>query len=56
VEVLDVVEQPDVDGEAVARAECRVGDRIRWGAGRYACGLAAPVRAVLCAVDRAVVR
>ncbi|MBX7550736.1 hypothetical protein [Streptomyces sp. NPDC004232] len=51
-----MVEQPDLDGEAVARAECRGGDRIRRGAGRDACGLAASARAVPCAVDRAVVR
>ncbi|WBO63746.1 2-isopropylmalate synthase [Streptomyces camelliae] len=56
VGVLDVMEQPDVDGAAVAYAECRVGGRVLWGAGRDASGLAASVRAVLSAVNRAAAR
>jgi 2-isopropylmalate synthase len=56
VEVLDVVEQADGDGEMVAYAECRVGDTTLWGAGRDASAPAARVRAVLPAVNRAVAR
>ncbi|MFB7503837.1 hypothetical protein [Streptomyces broussonetiae] len=51
-----MVEQPDVDGEVVAYAECRVGDRVLWGAGRGARGPEASVQAVLSAVNRAVAR
>lgn len=52
VEVLDVVEQADVDGDVVAYARCRVGDEVLWGAGRDGSALAASVRAVLSAVNR----
>ncbi|MGW5732688.1 MULTISPECIES: 2-isopropylmalate synthase [Streptomyces] len=40
-------------GEAVAYAECRVGETVRWGAGLDTSTLAASVRAVLAAVNRA---
>ena len=53
VTVLDVAEQPAGDGVAVC-AECRAdGGPAVWGAGRDASSLAAAVRAVLPAVNRA---
>ncbi|MFE8946762.1 hypothetical protein [Streptomyces sp. NPDC007856] len=44
MEVLDVVEQADVDGDTVAYARCRVGDEVLRGAGRDGSALAASVR------------
>lgn len=41
------------DSPAVAYAECRVGGRTYWGAGRDTSVLTASVRAVLAAVNRA---
>lgn len=44
---------PGPDSRAVAYAECRVGGRTAWGAGRDTSVLTASVRAVLAAVNRA---
>ncbi|MER7518425.1 2-isopropylmalate synthase [Streptomyces sp. NPDC126499] len=56
VDILDFTEHatgPGADGDAVAYAECRVGGRTVWGAGRDTSVLTASVRAVLSAVNRA---
>ncbi|MET9864713.1 2-isopropylmalate synthase [Streptomyces sp. NPDC006386] len=52
VEVLDFCERAGDEGTDVF-AECRVGSATCWGAGRDASALAASVRAVLAAVNRA---
>ncbi|MET9761581.1 2-isopropylmalate synthase [Streptomyces sp. NPDC006372] len=52
VDVLDLHEQAGAEGTD-AFAECRVGGTTCWGAGRGGPGPAAPVQAVLSAVNRA---
>jgi 2-isopropylmalate synthase len=56
VEVQDLSEQPGPDGDVIACAECRVDGTTVWGAGRDGSSLAASVRAVLSAVNRAAAR
>ncbi|MFC8125049.1 2-isopropylmalate synthase [Streptomyces sp. NPDC057302] len=56
VDILDYSEHATGAGggsEAVAYAECRVGDAVRWGAGVDTSVLTASVQAVLAAVNRA---
>ncbi|MFI7151485.1 2-isopropylmalate synthase [Nonomuraea sp. NPDC050022] len=45
---------PGQDSQAVAYVEARVGETVRWGAGRDTSVLTASVRALLAAVNRAV--
>lgn len=56
VTVLDFAEHGAAGGPVTAYAECRVGERVRWGAGQDASGVAASVAAVLSAVNRAELR
>ncbi|MEU1086110.1 2-isopropylmalate synthase [Streptomyces sp. NPDC005892] len=56
VEILDFTQHATTGGQdspAMAYAECRVGDRVVWGAGRDTSVLTASVLAVLSAVNRA---
>lgn len=58
VDILDYSEHATEAGdgsEAVAYAECRVGDVVHWGAGLDTSVLTASVQAVLAAVNRAAV-
>ena len=55
VDILDYTEHATTtgpDSPAAAYARCRVGDAVRWGAGRDTSVLTASVRAVLAAVNR----
>lgn len=52
VAVLDFAEH-GAAGAVTAYARCRVGDAVRWGAGRATSSVAASVAAVLSAVNRA---
>ena len=55
VDILDYTEHATTSGPdspAAAYARCRVGDAVRWGAGRDTSVLTASVRAVLAAVNR----
>ncbi|MFI0771888.1 alpha-isopropylmalate synthase regulatory domain-containing protein [Streptomyces sp. NPDC021218] len=56
VDILHFAEHATTTGPgspAVAYAECRVGDAVRWGVGRDTSVLRASVQAVLSAVNRA---